>query len=137
MPFYLKAGSEVVGIDDAAKAFLLAAEHGRPGERYIISERYMTYREMFTAAAEAVGVRPPRFGVPMAAFHALAHVAGVVSAVTNRDLAISPTGAKLVELTGPAEHGKATRELGWHPAPTEQSIAEAAKFYVARAKNPN
>jgi nucleoside-diphosphate-sugar epimerase len=134
MPLYLKAGSEVVGIDDAAKAFLLAAEHGRAGERYIISERYMTYREMFTAAADAVGVRPPRFGVPMAAFHALARVAGVASAVTNRDLGVSPITAKLVELTGPADHGKATRELGWHPAPTEESIGRAAKFYVERAK---
>ena len=132
MPFYLKAGSEVVGIDDAAEAFLLAAEHGRPGERYIISERYMTYREMFTAAADAVGVTPPRFGVPMAAFHALARVAGVVSAVTNRDLPVSPISAKLVELTGPADHTKATRELGWNPAPTEESIRRAAQFYVER-----
>jgi dihydroflavonol-4-reductase len=135
MPFYLRGqGSEVVGIDDAAKAFLLAADHGRPGERYIVSERYMTYREMFTAAADAVGASPPRFGVPMAAFHALARVVGAASAMTNRDLAVSPTSARLVELTGPVDHGKATRELGWHPTPTEDSIRRAARFYVERNK---
>ena len=92
----------------------------------------MTYREMFTAAADAVGVRPPRFGVPMAAFHALARVAGVVSALIDRDLPVSPLSSRLVELTSPADHGKATRELGWNPAPTEDFIRRAAQFYVER-----
>jgi dihydroflavonol-4-reductase len=32
-PFYLGYASEVVGIEDAARAMLLAAEHGRDGER--------------------------------------------------------------------------------------------------------
>lgn len=36
-PFYLGFSAEVVGIEDAARAMLLAAEHGRVGERYIVS----------------------------------------------------------------------------------------------------
>lgn len=32
-PFYFGYSSEVVGIEDAARAMLLAAEHGRNGER--------------------------------------------------------------------------------------------------------
>src|ERR1700758_4935616 len=70
MPFYVRGvGSEVVGIDDVAEALLLAAQRGRIGERYIISERYMTQRELVTVAAEAVGARPPPLGVPMALVH--------------------------------------------------------------------
>ena len=41
MPFYIRGvGAEVVGIDDVADALLLAAQRGRVGQRYIISERY-------------------------------------------------------------------------------------------------
>jgi len=94
----------------------------------------MTYREMFTAAADAVGVKPPRFGIPIAALHALSRVVGAASALTGRDFAMSPTSARLVELTGPVDHGKATRELGWQPKPTEDSIRRAAQFYVERRK---
>ena len=48
MPVYVKGVStEVVGIEDVADAFLLAAERGRVGERYIISESFMPMREMF------------------------------------------------------------------------------------------
>jgi dihydroflavonol-4-reductase len=63
MPVYVKGtASEVVGIEDAATALLLAAEKGRNGERYIVSERFITARELYEAAAAAGGSRPPRFG---------------------------------------------------------------------------
>ncbi|RRR47451.1 NAD-dependent epimerase/dehydratase family protein [Mycolicibacter terrae] len=134
LPAYVRGvGAEVVGIDDAARAMLLAAERGRIGERYIISERYMTQREMFTIAAEAVGAQPPRIGVPMTVVHLLGHLVGAVGALLRRDFAFTATGARLMALTSPADHSKATRELGWHPEPTEHAIRRAAKFYLERS----
>lgn len=134
MPVYMRGvGSEVVGIDDAARGMLLAAERGRIGQRYIISERYMTQREMFAVAAEAVGAKPPRFGVPMAAVHAISAVSEALGAVLKKDFPLSRTGARLLVLTSPADHSKATRELGWEPEPTENAIRRAAQFYIDRA----
>src|ERR1700744_2510545 len=134
MPFYVRGvGSEVVGIDDVAEALLLAAQRGRIGERYIISERYMTQRDLVTTAAQAVGVRPPRLGVPMAAMYGLGWLSDAVGALVHRDFPMSRQSARLVELTSPASHAKATRELGWHPAPTEDSIRRAARNYVERS----
>ncbi|GBG39196.1 hypothetical protein NJB14197_07250 [Mycobacterium montefiorense] len=77
-PFYLGYSSEVVGIEDAAKAMLLAAEHGGGGERYIVSDRYMSVRELHEIAATAVGRRPPRIGIPMPALHVGARVNDVL-----------------------------------------------------------
>ncbi|MHC9293062.1 NAD-dependent epimerase/dehydratase family protein [Mycobacterium sp. LTG2003] len=132
-PVYIRGvGAEVVGIDDAAEALVLAAEHGRIGERYIVSESYMTQREMFTAAAEAVGARPPRFGVPMALVYAFGWLAGMSNRLFGTDFPMNLTAARLLWMTSPADHGKATRDLGWKPAPTAESIARAAQFYVER-----
>ena len=50
---------EAVGIDDAARAMILAAEHGRVGERYLISEKMISNAEVARIAAEAAGVAPP------------------------------------------------------------------------------
>jgi dihydroflavonol-4-reductase len=134
MPFYVRGvGSEVVGIDDVGEALLLAAEKGRIGQRYIISERFMSQRELVTIAAEAVGARPPRFGIPMAVMYGLGWVNDGLGALLRRDLPMSRQSARLVELTSPASHAKATRELGWHPAPTEESIRRAAHAYVERS----
>ncbi len=72
MPAYVKGVStEVVGIEDVADAFVLAAERGRVGERYIISESFMPMREMLSTAASAVGAKPPRVGVPLAVMYAV------------------------------------------------------------------
>jgi len=135
MPAYARGvGSEVVGIDDAARGMLLAAERGRIGLRYIISERYMTQREMLTIAAEEVGSKPPRIGIPMAVLHVAGHLVGALGALLRRDFAFTATGARLMALTSPADHSKATRELGWHPQPTELAIRSAARFYLERNK---
>jgi dihydroflavonol-4-reductase len=133
LPFYIRGvGAEVVGIDDVADAMLLAGQLGRVGQRYIISERYMTHRELVTVAAEAVGARPPRLGVPMSVVHGFAHVSDAVGRVLRRDIPISRQSARLIELTSPASHDKASRELGWHPTPTEHFIQRAAETYVSR-----
>ena len=123
----------MVGIDDVADALLLAAEHGRIGQRYIISEGYMSQRDLVTCAAQAVGARPPRFGVPMAVMHWFGWVNDAVGALMRRDFPMSRLSARLVELTSPASHDKATRELGWHPTPTEEFIRRAARTYVGRS----
>jgi dihydroflavonol-4-reductase len=135
LPFYIRGvGAEVVGIDDVADALLLAGQLGRVGQRYIISERYMTQRELVTVAAQAVGARPPRLGVPMSVVHGFAHLSDALGAVFRRDIPISRQSARLIELTSPASHEKATRELGWHPTPTEHFIQRAARTYVDRAR---
>ena len=131
MPAYVKGVStEVVGIEDVAEAFLLAAERGRVGERYIISESFMPMREMLETAATAVGAKPPRFGVPLALLYAFGGMLGGVSRLLRRDLPMNVTGVRLLHIMSPADHGKATRELGWRPRPTAESIRRAAQFYV-------
>ncbi|MDT0440794.1 hypothetical protein, partial [Streptomyces doudnae] len=93
---------------------------------------YMSQRQMFTTAAEAVGARPPRFGIPMAPLYVFGWFAGLSNRLFGTDFPMNLTAARLMWLTSPADHGKATRELGWKPAPTAESISRAAQFYVDR-----
>ncbi len=131
MPVYLKGvGAEVVGVEDAARAMLLAAERGRIGERYIISESYLSMRELFDTAAAAVGVAGPRLGVPLPALYAAGYLSGVLGRLLRRDYQLNLTSVRLLSHTSPLDHGKATRELGWEPRPTVDSVRCAARFYV-------
>ena len=129
-PFYFGYSSEVVGIEDAARAMLLAAECGRNGERYIISDKYMSVRELHEIAATAVGRRPPRIGIPMAALRAGARVNDALARLLRRDLPFAYAGIRMAELMSPLDHGKAERELGWKPEPVEDSIRKAAVFFA-------
>ena len=133
LPGYVRGvGSEVVGVEDAAQALVLAADHGRIGERYTVSERYLTQRELFTAATEAVGAKPPRFGLPVPVLYAVAVAGGLLGRLLRRDSPITLTSARLMVTTSPLDHSKATRELGWQPEPATAAVARAARFFVDR-----
>jgi dihydroflavonol-4-reductase len=138
MPAYAKDGTvEVVGIEDAAAAFLLAEEHGRLGERYIVSEGLLTYEELFDIAADEGGVPPPRFGIPRTVLRVIGAIGGGVSRLLRKDSVVSPTSVRLMHVQTALDHGKATRELGWKPAPAEDSIRSAVRWYLGeRAASP-
>jgi dihydroflavonol-4-reductase len=132
-PFYFDYSSEVVGIEDAARAMLLAAERGRNGQRYIVSDRYMSVRELHQIAATAVGRRPPPIGIPMPVLRAGARVNDLMARLLRRDLPFAYAGIRMAELMSPLDHGKAERELGWKPEPVESSIRRAAVFFASRS----
>ncbi len=107
---------------------IFAAEHGRVGERYIISDRFMGY-EINEIAAEAAGVRPPHIKLPLPLLYAAAH---------GNDLARQAPEARPDVRRGRAadrdhddslDHSKAERELGWKPGPVEELIRRAAIFF--------
>jgi dihydroflavonol-4-reductase len=136
LPFYMAGmATEVVGISDAARALLLAAAHGRVGERYIVSARYLTYRELYETAARAAGRPAPRLGIPKPAMKALGVLGGIVAAVSRRDLPLNPTTVRLMDIMAPMDHNKAVRELGWQPRDVHESIREAAEFFVQRRRD--
>jgi dihydroflavonol-4-reductase len=131
MPAYVRgAAMEVVGVEDAARAFLLAEERGRIGERYIVSESYLPIRDLFAIAADEGGVKPPRIGIPMPAMRVIGVAGGAVSRLRGTDSVVTSTSVRLMHIQSPLDHAKATRELGWEPAPTEDSIRAGVRWFL-------
>lgn len=131
-PFYFGYSAEVVGIEDAARAMLLAAERGRIGERYIVSDRFLSSRDVHAVAAEAVGRRAPRVPLPLGVLRVGARLNDLAARVVNRDLMFAEVGLRMAELMSPLDHSKAERELGWTPEPVEESISRAARWFAAQ-----
>lgn len=128
-------GSECVGVADAARALLLAAEHGHPGERYIVSDRYVPTAELLRAAAAAVGRRPPRLILPRPLLYTAAALGGTAARLRgNPDPRFTPRAVRLMHILPRLDHGKAGRDLGWHPTPVLDAVAEAARYFVDEAR---
>jgi len=131
LPFVMdKIELEAVGVDDAARALLLAAEKGRIGERYLISEKMISNAEVVRIAAEAAGVPAPTKSIPLTLSYAMAALGSVKAKLRGTDEQLSMGSLRLMRAEAPVDCGKARRELGWQPRPVEESIAEAARFWV-------
>ncbi|HVQ98008.1 MAG TPA: NAD-dependent epimerase/dehydratase family protein [Mycobacterium sp.] len=125
---------EAVGVDDAARALILAAECGRIGERYLISEKLIALREVVRIAAEEAGVAPPRRSISVPVLYALGALGTFRARFTGKDAELSLASVRMMRAEAPVDHSKAVRELGWQPRPVEDSICEAARFW-AQLKN--
>lgn len=124
---------EAVGIDDAARALILAADYGRNGERYIISERMIPLQEIVQVAADEAEVAPPRWSLPVAALYVLGALGSLKVALTGKDDQNSLPSVQLLRAEAPLDNRKAVRELGWRPRPIHDSIRQAARFWMSTA----
>ncbi|OBF43676.1 NAD-dependent dehydratase [Mycobacterium sp. 852002-50816_SCH5313054-b] len=122
---------EVVGVDDAARAMILAAERGRIGERYLVSERMFALNDVVRIAADEAGVPPPQRAISVPVLYALAGFGTLRARLTGKDSELSLTSVRMMRAEAPVDSGKAKRELGWQPRPVEESIREAARFWAA------
>lgn len=131
LPFMMKGIQlEVVGVDDAARALILAAEHGRTGERYLVSERMIPLQEVVRIAADEAGVPPPRRSISVPALDGLGALGSLKARFTGKEAELSLASVRMMRAEAEVDHSKAVRELGWRPRPVEESIREAARFWA-------
>lgn len=122
---------EVVGVDDAARAMIVAAERGRIGERYLVSERMIALNDVVRIAADEAGVPPPQRAISVPMLYALAAMGSLKARLTGKDAELSLASVRMMRAEADVDSGKAKRELGWQPRPVEESIREAARFWAA------
>ncbi|PQM45996.1 hypothetical protein C1Y40_03835 [Mycobacterium talmoniae] len=121
---------EVVGVEDAARALILAAERGRVGQRYLISERMMPLKQVVQIAADEAGVPPPQRSISVPVLYALGALGSLRARLTGKDAELSVTSVRMMRAEAPVDRSKAVRELGWQPRPVEEAIREAARFWA-------
>jgi nucleoside-diphosphate-sugar epimerase len=110
-------------ISGLAAGQLLAAERGRPGQRYILCDGHMSFRELAetTVRLAGRGMVPPVMPVPVA--KGLAGAGEALSRVIRRP-PLLPKGQLYFFLwDARPQSAKAQRELGWTPTPLEEGLA--------------
>lgn len=131
---------EAVGVEDAAQAMLLAAEHGRVGHRYLVSDKMIANTEVVRIAAAAAGAPPPSRTIPLPVSWAMAALGSLRGRLRGTDERLSLESLRLMRAEAPVDCTKARTELGWQPAPVEDAIRAAARFWVevsaARRRSP-
>ena len=124
LPFVAEGGFNAVDVRDVARGHLLAALHGRSGERYILGGDNVPFRDFADEVARRAGRRPP----PVTAPTALLRAAGLASEwiadrVTRRPPQL--TRGSVAYLAGRFSYfstAKAERELGYRPRPIADAL---------------
>ena len=129
MPAYIDTGVNVVDVRAVAEGHLLAAEHGRVGERYILGDRNMTLREILETLARLTGRPAPRFRIPYAVAYGFAVFDTFLSRRTGRPPTAPLDAVKMARYKMFITSAKAERELGYRPGSAEQALERAVRWF--------
>jgi nucleoside-diphosphate-sugar epimerase len=105
-------------VDNACEAIVRAAESGRSGQAYFVTDGPpMRFREFITQVAAAHGVEMPSRSVPRAVARTAARAAAGSHRVLRRsgEPTVSPTAVALGAQEMTVNDERARRELGYHP----------------------
>jgi dihydroflavonol-4-reductase len=136
MPAYLDTGLNWVHVRDVAAGHILAAERGRPGERYILANANgnWTLKEAFQALQRVTGLPAPKIRVPRWLPLLAAHFNERLAALTGVPPRIPLAGVRLAKDKMFYSPAKAIRELGLPQTPPEQAMADAAAWFRANGR---
>jgi dihydroflavonol-4-reductase len=123
LPALPPGGLNVVHTPDVGEGAVLAGELGVPGQRYILSERYVPLRELAEALVAAAGRGRVPASMPLP-FARVVAAGGAIAAKVVRQPPPLPRGQLHLFLWGAkADAAKAKRELGWSPTPLGRGLA--------------
>jgi dihydroflavonol-4-reductase len=133
LPAYLDTGLNWVHVRDVASGHILAAEKGRPGERYILgnAEGNWTMQEMLSVLEEITGLPAPKMQVPYWVALAAAHVDETISVVTGKPPKAPLAGVRMAKYKMWFSPTKAIRELGLPQTSPKQALADAVDWFRA------
>lgn len=118
----------VVDVQDVVAAHLLAAERGRPGERYVLNGATITSAEALRVVSELSGVehRVPMVPAPVA--RGLAAAVGVVYRVRGRTSPVCPARVATILHGHRYDGSRATRELGLVYTPVRETFRRTMEW---------
>jgi len=133
MPAYVDTGLNLIAVEDVAAGHLLAAEKGKPGEKYILGNRNLTLRGILGILAKLTGRKPPSLRLP----HWVALAAAVVNTSASRLLSREPSipieGVLMARKRMFFSATKAVRELGLPQTSVEDALARAVEWFRSHA----
>ncbi len=129
LPVSLDFVLNLVDVRDVAEGMILAAEHGRVGERYILGGENMSMKELAAMLEELAGRKPVKFWIPpQLAIAAASLDEWLATNVTHRMPAATTEGVRLALRSRRLDIGKACRELGYAPRPVAAALASAVAW---------
>jgi dihydroflavonol-4-reductase len=130
IPAYVETGLNLACVEDVARGHILAAEHGRIGEKYILGGENLTLEEMLRRLSALSGLPAPRVKIPHAVAWGFALGAEAVArTLTHRAPRASLTEVRMARKKMFFDSAKARAELGYAPGPIDDGLKRAIDFF--------
>ncbi|HET9955617.1 MAG TPA: NAD-dependent epimerase/dehydratase family protein, partial [Polyangiaceae bacterium] len=125
-------GAEVVDARDVAQAMIRIAARGRAGERYLVSQGFLSLLEIVKLLGAVTGRSAPSATLPYPVALAFASVAEAWAKLTGTASAISLPAIRMMHARLCFSNYKFRTQLGVTPRPFEETLRDTVEWTVRR-----
>jgi dihydroflavonol-4-reductase len=131
LPAYLDTGLNWVHVRDVAVGHILAAEKGRPGQRYILGNANgnWTMQQTLAVLEKLTGFPAPTRRLPYWVALRVAEISELIAHFTGKGPQATLAGVRMAKHKMWFNPAKAIRELGLPQTPPEQAFADAVLWF--------
>jgi dihydroflavonol-4-reductase len=129
MPAYLDTGLNIIDVEDCARGHILAARHGRIGEKYVLGNANLTLRNIFSMLEDITGLPAPKVRLPYIPILLAAYANEAFSFLTGKEPLIPLAGVQMARKFMFFDSSKAVRELGLPQRPVIDALRRAVEWF--------
>jgi dihydroflavonol-4-reductase len=127
---YIETGMNLIDVDDVAMGHVRAMERGRIGERYILGNQNLMFRDICQILSQLTGVPAPRLRLPWRLIVPLAYVnTWIANLVTHKTPRIPLEGVRMAKYRMHYDCTKARKELDLPQTPVETALKKAVQWF--------
>ncbi len=130
--FYPKGGKNFVHVEDVTDGILNAIENAKNGEKYILANENLKYKDFFQKLNLITGQKPIMIPIPNFILILLGFIGNFLR-FFKIETNLSSTNMKALRIYNFYSNKKSIKELGTTYFPTEKAISDAVEFF----KNEN
>jgi dihydroflavonol-4-reductase len=129
LPALVAGGFDWVDVRDVVAGAEAAAEHGKRGEKYLLSGQWASVAQLAALAEEVTGKRAPRVVSPMWLARIGAPFATAWAKLSGRPPLFTSASLHALRNHQRVTHEKAERELGYRARPLRETITDTYRWF--------
>ncbi|MEY8760695.1 NAD-dependent epimerase/dehydratase family protein [Chryseobacterium tongliaoense] len=129
--FYPEGGKNFVHVEDAANGIVNAIEKGKDGEKYLLANENLTYKQFFRKINEITGQNPVLIPIPGFGLAFLGWIGDFLRLLKIKT-GMSSVNMKALKIENFYSNRKSMNELDIRYQPIEKAIRDAVDFFENR-----
>jgi len=125
---YPKGGKNFVHAEDVAEGIIKAVEKGKNGEKYLLANENLTYKEFFGKVNTITGQAPVMIPIPNSGLAVLGIIGDVLRKLKIKTSLSSPN-MKALRINNYYSNRKSSEELGVRYQPVDKAVEDAVCFF--------
>jgi dihydroflavonol-4-reductase len=136
LPALVNGGFDWVDARDVAYGAMRAEETAPRGSKYLLSGHWASMIELARMVKEILDVNPPRITCPLWMADIGAPMATLLARFSGKRPLFTKVSLAALRGNKKVSHAKASAELGYHPRPLKETIADTLNWFKSNGRLP-